>query len=841
MIRYVTVVVALGLLAGCGGQNDTAVPQTASLPPGTSVNAGPVANSLHGQVWSDQLEANARVTVLDAAGRNIEALPVTTGGNGWFRVRLVEFPARFTVVAQVGPHEYRSEYENFDARNMVQLNPATTIHSAYARRHPELSLEECARRVRAALRVPPGFDLRFGLNGPHPRPFSSTTFQRAAAARGARALSEELAAQIDSNTARKTAIAADIIEVPPADWVGPITEEAPTSSVLSALSHSVAGAFEDALAGELVGWALSALGVGPDSDTDAQLQQVQSQLVGISQQLTTLSASIANSTALVNYNTTLQQSSTGISTVQGLFSTYTTYTGNPSSATPALVGALANAISTQPALLTTLGNSLLGTGATPGLAGQMTQPQLAGPFLFNSMIDAFYQQISMFANFQAQAVLLLTNANNFISQPSLSSGGVVIGNLPPIGANQALVTQAYNQIQQSASFLPVQLPDSTVVLDPTSSLLWSATPLGPDTTDLVSQSFVQSLLDEESIATVSGGNLSSFTGNYGVIPNWQVPTIAQLQQLLADAGGGAGAGNSSTLQAYGFNLTMLSSPRYVWAQTGSSGELIPFDLDTGQAVSLQSLESYTGIKGTAYLLLVNTGAITPNTGAGNQQLYFSIMNGLGGLSSYRITTTSANGTTGANANVAQTQCQAWPVFTSAGNTLYDASQSGQNPAWNQTANVYWTSSNPAVATVSNAPGQQGLVTWLTPGTTVINCASNYYRNSGNNSFLSGSLSLSSPTLPARTLQRLYVAPSSTSFSETNPIQFASLAQFSDGTTQIATANTTWTSSDPLVAFSNPSTPNVLQILGAPSRNPVQITATFQNVTTTTSINVNVRL
>ncbi len=104
---------------------------------------------------------------------------------------------------------------------------------------------------------------------------------------------------------------------------------------------------------------------------------------------------------------------------------------------------------------------------------------------------------------------------------------------------------------------------------------------------------------------------------------------------------------------------------------------------------------------------------------------------------------------------------------------------------NLTASVAWSSSNPAVATISNAPGSQGLVTIGVAGSTTIVA-------------LSGAVG-GTATLQVLSPTNLVVEPASTSIFAGNSQQFSAIATFSDGTTSNVTASATWTSSNTFLA------------------------------------------
>jgi len=125
-------------------------------------------------------------------------------------------------------------------------------------------------------------------------------------------------------------------------------------------------------------------------------------------------------------------------------------------------------------------------------------------------------------------------------------------------------------------------------------------------------------------------------------------------------------------------------------------------------------------------------------------------------------------------------------FTATGN-LSDGSKQ------DLTANATWSSSNPAVATISNAGGSQGLANALTGGVTTISATL-------------GSLSGSTPlSVVKQGLVSIQVLPANGSLPLTTALQFQAIGAFSDGSQQDLTTSTVWNSTDPAAATISNST------------------------------------
>jgi trimeric autotransporter adhesin len=139
-----------------------------------------------------------------------------------------------------------------------------------------------------------------------------------------------------------------------------------------------------------------------------------------------------------------------------------------------------------------------------------------------------------------------------------------------------------------------------------------------------------------------------------------------------------------------------------------------------------------------------------------------------------------------------------------------------------TGQVMWSSSDPTVATVSNASGYEGLGTAQSPGSVTITAA------------LSGTTASTLLTVTPATLVSIGVTPANPSIANGLTGQFIATGLYTDNSTQNLTASVAWTSSDPTVAsISNAAASHGL----ATSINPgsVTITAAIGSVSGSTSL------
>ncbi|WP_207385576.1 Ig-like domain-containing protein, partial [Legionella gratiana] len=143
---------------------------------------------------------------------------------------------------------------------------------------------------------------------------------------------------------------------------------------------------------------------------------------------------------------------------------------------------------------------------------------------------------------------------------------------------------------------------------------------------------------------------------------------------------------------------------------------------------------------------------------------------------------------------------------------------------NLTSSVTWTSSDTAIATISNVSGSNGQATGASSGTTTITATSGS---------VSGSASLA---VTNATLVSITVSPTNPSIAKGTTQQFTATGTYSDSSTQNLSSSVTWSSSSTAIAtISNAAGSNGLAT-GVSSGSSV-ITATLGSVSGTGSITV----
>jgi uncharacterized protein YjdB len=141
-----------------------------------------------------------------------------------------------------------------------------------------------------------------------------------------------------------------------------------------------------------------------------------------------------------------------------------------------------------------------------------------------------------------------------------------------------------------------------------------------------------------------------------------------------------------------------------------------------------------------------------------------------------------------------------------------------------TDQVSWTSSDAAVATVSNATGAHGLVRSLVPGSVAITASQG---------MIAGSASL---TVTAAALVALQVSPPALSIPRGLTRQLTATGVYSNGSTQDLTVQATWSSTS-ITTASVSNAPGSEGLVSAIDRGTASVTASFGGESATTEVTV----
>jgi poly(3-hydroxybutyrate) depolymerase len=195
--------------------------------------------------------------------------------------------------------------------------------------------------------------------------------------------------------------------------------------------------------------------------------------------------------------------------------------------------------------------------------------------------------------------------------------------------------------------------------------------------------------------------------------------------------------------------------------------------------STQNLtSSVTWISSVASVASINSSGVAVGMSAGTSSIS-ATLGTITGVTTITVTATALVSIS-VNPSVASLSVGATQMFTAIG-TFSDGSSQ------DVTASVYWTSSNGAIATISDAHGSQGLASTLSAGVTTITATS---------FAVSGSANL---TVTQAALQSIVISPQNVSVALGSSQAFSASGLYSDGSTQDLTTTVTWGSSQPSVA------------------------------------------
>lgn len=138
-----------------------------------------------------------------------------------------------------------------------------------------------------------------------------------------------------------------------------------------------------------------------------------------------------------------------------------------------------------------------------------------------------------------------------------------------------------------------------------------------------------------------------------------------------------------------------------------------------------------------------------------------------------------------------------------------------------TFDAVWESSDPAVATIGNAPGDKGLATALAPGTTTISAT------------FDGVAQSTAMAVTAPALQSIAIEPANASQLSLTRRGYIARGTFSDGTTADISTQVTWTSSNALAAEIDGTSGRVTTL----AQGNTTIGATLGEIAATTSLTV----
>lgn len=698
-VRLLVLALAALLVAGCGGSGNTGSGGSA---PALQVH------QVRGRVQADLPWHGATVRILDLEGRPLllaegslvegrltgpvaEAVPA--GVNGEFRCSSL-LPESFRIVAQREGSELVAEVRGFQGGRYFGVNFVTNLVARYLEAHPGMSLEEAEARVRTYLAIPEGVDLGTGLDADQ-GVFSRSVFaSRARQNGGVDAYTRTLVPRVDSD--------------PPS----PVTAEAAApSSPLGGLAADVAkGLVSDGVKlgiKDSFGWAVGLAGFNIGGVSNREIEQ---QLNAIQQELDEIELAIAQQTLTLEYaqdQTALEPLVSNITGTSGQVANLAAQFPNPGFGPPvssAVDQPLINQLQGQNPPWDTLANEildyLLGRGSAPNNMMSLYKAIVMGsvqadspasyggyPLRSNLLLENLQGQSNYYLQVVNEALNLLAETNHLVYR---DLEGNFTSNAVPIMLARTSLLQILAASRQAWEQLPEALASDNVLIDMENGVTWYLVVEEPD-------NYYPDLYQGSTIVTGPYGS-ATFNGHQFMLPTQgqldslrhrlQAINPASPTQALTTLGFTGVDPSARNLEVWMYNSDFAS----YYCSTGFAQYVLSYYLDTGKtnknpACNPDSKHHYLLVlpfpgqaeQSSANPLLANgqPGTLTVQTASPTQ---------------LRCLATSSPITSGGSFTVG-TQHYSAPVRT--------VTRSSDDI----TGSVVWTSSNPAVADISNLDPQ----------------------------------------------------------------------------------------------------------------------------------------
>ncbi|UCF05215.1 MAG: hypothetical protein JSV33_15055 [bacterium] len=247
--------------------------------------------------WIDcgSQDAIADIFVYNAAGEllnaqpPVQSAPVRSNPSGAFLVAVMDVPGTLRIVAENAKcsddllTELKTEVRNFDpTRDIIHINPVTTLLVTYIERFPDIDYEEAQANVKRFLTIPNAIDLRNNLDVAESH-FSIMQFLAEAKMQGG---VEPLLAHLLEE------MEADPLATHPFYAVG--LQVRCASVVIGYIAEKLASGALSYVGGEAFGWVLDKIGIGFPDATDMAIKEMQNDLKDIKNMLTGLSVQLDN-------------------------------------------------------------------------------------------------------------------------------------------------------------------------------------------------------------------------------------------------------------------------------------------------------------------------------------------------------------------------------------------------------------------------------------------------------------------------------------------------------------------------------------------------------------------
>jgi hypothetical protein len=468
---------------------------------------------------------------------------------------------------------------------------------------------------------------------------------------------------------------------------------------------------------------------------------------------------------------------------------------------------------TSPVTITATDPHSTVSGSTTATVTQASVVSIAITPNVTTLAQNTSRQYTAIATLANGSTLNVTNVANWSSSAQAVAtvhNGLVAAQPVTVNHNPVNITVTYNNVSQMLGLDVTNATAQTVTVTP----ITASIPVG------VSQRF-------SAVATFSDGSSQDVSQNatWSTSPNG----IANITQLGSAVGIAPGTTTVTAIfeSAFGTAQLMVNTATLVTiAVTPAQTLLAPGSTVTYQAVGHYSDGSTFFISGLVTWNSTNTAVVTISAGgvatgqsAGSSNITASYQNVTSPNASV-VVTSSPLISIAVTPSPATIPADVAQQFAAIGTFANSSTQ-------NLTSNVTWASSQPAVATISNAAGQQGLATGVAAGQTSITAV-----------FASIVSNPATLTVSNATLVSFTVTPNNFSTIMGNTVNYRAVGTFSDGTTVDLTTQATWSSTVPRVATINAS--NGVAATASPGTTVISATFTQNGtpVTGMTNLTVN---
>ena len=365
--------------------------------------------------------------------------------------------------------------------------------------------------------------------------------------------------------------------------------------------------------------------------------------------------------------------------------------------------------------------------------------------------------------------LLATWASSEVTVATIASGP---GRAQAVGSGMTTITATLGSVSGMATLDVTTATISSIVVAPSSVTIAPLTAQPFTAIGVFSDASTQNITQDVvwSSSNTAFATISNASGSVGV-----ATAVAVGSPTISAAFGGVNG--SAPLNVSSATLTSIAvTPASAGLAQGSTLALQA--VGTFSAGTTRHIETVATWTSSNTSVASVTGNIVTGVSTGGPVTITCSLGGVSGTASLTVEALTAITITPASGSVAENTS----VGLVATGTLADATTQ------DITSSVLWTSSNPAVAIMSDASGSFGQAAGVAPGTVTVIAA------------FSGQVGVASLTVTDATLSSITIKPATADIALGSPQGFSATGKFSDGTTQNLGGQVTWSSSEITVAI-----------------------------------------